>query len=352
MHIPHNRPCLDESDAAAAYQAVLSGWVSHGRRCRELEEALSQLILHRPGGGLVCANGTTALYLAMKVVGVSKGDEVVVPGYCCTALLNAVFMAGARPVVADISPGNLSFNRDSLSPYLTPVTKAVVVVHTYGIPCEVDKLAESGVSIIEDCAQALGSRFKDGQPVGSKGDVAAFSFYATKFITGGYGGAIISRNTQYINQLTDYLNFDQPSQYYPRFNFQVSDINAAVILSQLQKLDRFLDRRRQIARRYLEVFDQAQFNRLAGQNHFRFLVELESKEQINHLRSFLADKGINAIIPLEEDELLHNYLALSQDGFPVAQRYAKTLLSLPIYPCLTDEQVAYICQALAEWRYP
>lgn len=353
--IPHNMPCLDESDSQAVYDTVLSGWVAYGEKSQELERRMSRLILGTDDGCVVCSSGTSALYLALYALGVGNGDEIILPSYMCTAGLNAVMMIGAEPVIADINKDNLSFTTDEVRRYVTGRTKAIIVVHTYGIPCELGSIRQQGIPIIEDCCQAFGSSFADGQPVGSKGDLATFSFYATKFVTGGYGGAVVAKKREDVEILRDYIDFDCPKQYKPRFNFQLSDIQAALVLSQLDRLDWFLERRKQIGERYCEVINHDDRLRYAFRNdafnYFRFLVNFPSEDELSRCKRYLTDAGISSIVPLENYELLHNYLGLDRSLYPVAEEVSRIILSLPIYPCLSDQDVEYIEKALAKWDF-
>ena len=353
--IPHNMPCLDESDSQAVYDAVLSGWVAYGEKSQKLEKKISRLILDADDGCIVCSSGTSALYLALHALGVGNGDEVILPSYMCTAGLNAVMMVGAEPVIADINKDNLSFTTDEVRQYVTGRTKAIIVVHTYGIPCELESIRQLGIPIIEDCCQALGSSYADGQPVGSKGDLATFSFYATKFVTGGYGGAVVAKKKEDVEILRDYIDFDCPKRYKPRFNFQLSDIQAALVLSQLDKLDWFLERRKQIGKRYCEAVNHNDRLRYAFRdddiNYFRFLVNFPSEDELSRCKRYLADRGIGNMVPLENRELLHNYLGLDRSLYPVAEETSRTILSLPIYPCLSDRDVERIEKTLARWDF-
>lgn len=353
--IQHNRPCLDSIDAQAAYDVVMSGWVAGGNVSKLLEEALARRIVGKTGEAAVCVNGTSALFLALHSLGIGVGDEVIIPTYVCTADLNAVKMIGATPVLADIKNSNLSFSRSSIEPHLTDRTRAIIVVHTYGIPCEIEVIRSLNLPIIEDCAQSLGSMFADGSPVGSKGDLAVFSFYATKYLTGGCGGGVLSSNPERIASIRDYLDFDAPVSYFPRFNFQLSDINAAVCLSQFQKLDSFLQRRLELGRDFVSAVsnpERASYSAAKdGPNLFRFLLNFETPGELQACKQHLFDKSIDTIVPLESRELLHRYLKQDQNCFPNAELAAKTLLSLPIYPCLGIAEQDRIVTALKEFDF-
>lgn len=359
--IPHNKPCLDQRDAQAAYDAVLSGWVAYGERGRHLEEKLSQSVFgvekqaEQTNHAVLCSSGTAGIFLALEALDITEGDEVILPTYVCIALLNGIMMIGAKPVVVDIDIDNLSLTAEIVEKHVTARTKAIIAVHSYGIPCELDELVKLPVPIIEDCAQALGSKFEDGQPIGSKGALSVFSFYATKPLTGGYGGAVLAGDNKYLAAVRDYLDFDSPTEFKPRFNFMLSDINAAVVLSQLDKLSGFVERRKEIAQRFTEAIGnityQIQPTGSSRFNHFRYLVQLSSELDLIDLKKHLAQRGIASIIPLENRELLHNYLGLDSSSFPVAEKASKTILSLPVYPCLTEEEVERIVAGLKEWNF-
>lgn len=348
--IPHNRPMVNEDDARAAYDAVLSGWLACGEQCRELEDFLNRLIFDQDAGAVVCSSGTAALFLALKALSIGPGDEVIIPDYVCTAVLNAVNMTGAVPVIADINPDNLSFTANEIQKHKTENTRAIIAMHTYGLSCEINDIKRFAVPIIEDCATSLGSKFTDGTQPGSKGDIAVFSFYATKMITGGYGGAVLSRNNDIIAKARDYIHFDCPEKYYPRFNFLFSDINAAVALNQARQIDQFVSRRQAIAKYYRSAVSNKSYLKYAPDsndfNYYRFLLNFETEKERNECRHYLAENGITAIVPLEKNELLHNYLDLNKDLYPVSEWAADHLLSLPVFPGLYDDEVAYVTDIL------
>jgi len=203
------------------------------------------------------------------------------------------------------------------------------------------------VPIIEDCAQAIGAEYKT-KKVGTIGDIAIFSFYATKLLTTGHGGMIYSGNKSYIDRVRDYINFDYRRNYYPRFNFQLSDIQAALGLSQLDKLDYFLKRREIIAKQYMSAFKDSnlQFQQMcvAGKRvYYRFVIRVNKPYK---LINFLGKSGIQVIVPIESWELLHRYLKLPRKNFIIAEKIARSTISLPLYPALKDKEVKYIIKTV------
>ena len=349
--IPHNKPCMYKEDAIQAYETVLSGWLAYGKKSTEVENKLSKLIYATDKNkAIVCSNGTTALYLALYALDIKKTDEVILPTYTCTAVLNAVKQIGAKAILVDIDERDLNLSFDMVKAKITKKIKAIIVIHTYGIACEIEKFQEFNIPIIEDCSQSLGSKFEDGTQAGSKGDISIFSFYATKMATGGYGGAVLSKDDSFRSKLKDYIEFDQPDKFYPRFNFLLSDINASIISSQLDKLDYFLEKRLLIANKYKEVIQNKwlKYANNSGQNYYRFILSFESRDSLKRIYNQFKSNNIGVINPLENSELLHSYVGEEKKSFLIAEKASYTLLSIPIYPCLKEEELNLIITTLKE----
>jgi len=193
----------------------------------------------------------------------------------------------------------------------------------------------------------LGTKFSDGSYAGSKGDISIFSFYATKTITGGLGGAIVSRKKSINKFIKDYVNFDVPLNYKARFNFQISDINAAMILFGLDELNSLINKKIKIAEEYLKIVNSKYSN--STTNQFRFLIEFKRKKELLKIKKFLELKGIKVIIPIENFELLHNYLGLNKSYFKNAEYMSKHILSIPIYSSLKTKEIKYIKRSLDDY---
>lgn len=203
--------------------------------------------------------------------------------------------------------------------------------------------------VIEDCCQSLGTRV-DGRPLGSDGDAAVFSFYATKIITGGQGGLVWDPSKAVAEAVHDYRQFDNRQTWEPRFNFQMTDIQAAMVRSQFARLDDVHQRRRQIYARLLNSLPEG-LGRQTGLDDaerlpYRFIIRFADAERRQRAKSHFAELGVTTIVPVERFELLHRYLRLDPVDFPVAEKLVDTTLSLPLYPALEDAQVETICRAL------
>lgn len=341
--IPHNKPTLGKEEISAIEEVIKIGWIVEGKKVEKFEDVFCKYIglpLHH---AVALSNGTSALYLALKVLGVENGDEVIAPTYVCSAVLNAIYMAGARPILVDVDKTDFNISYQDIIGKINNETKAIILPHTFGVPADIIQIIENlSIPVIEDCAVALGSKIEN-QHVGILGDIGIFSFYASKVITTGQGGMLVSKNPENVKKARAYREFDCQKVYYPRFNFQMTDVQAAMGLQQLRKLNVFLNNRREIAGYYIDIcknkgwnFQRAK-NSHYFQNWYRFVLQLENNKIVEKLRFHLKRHGIETIIPIENWELLHNYLKFDSKAFKNAEEIAQNTLSLPIYPKLVDD---------------
>lgn len=350
INIAHNKPLITPEDVASVAAALTSGWIAQGSRVQAVESEFVRLY----GGGRSCAvsSGTAALFLALHALGIGRGDDVALPTYACSALLNAVNMVGANPRPIDVDAE--SFN---LSPIMLDKqggnARCVIAVHTYGAAADIAELKNGRRRVIEDCCHTLGGADGGGY-IGSEGDVAIFSFYATKVITGGQGGLVWSANESLVADVEDYREFDCRQIYRPRFNLQMTDFQAALIESQMRRLDVIKQRRRSIATIYQDnlapgLYAQARWDENSTMP-YRFIVITPDQDVRDALRLHMAHAGISCAVPIERYELLHRYLCLDPQDYPVAERLVETTLSLPIHLCLSDNEVEHIAQTLSTFK--
>ncbi|HTY98204.1 MAG TPA: DegT/DnrJ/EryC1/StrS family aminotransferase, partial [Rhodocyclaceae bacterium] len=231
---------------------------------------------------------------------------------------------------------------------------AIIAVHVFGIPAPLAEYrARLSVPIVEDCAQALGGH-GDGVALGKTGDMAVFSFYATKIIAGGQGGLVWSADAALTARVDDVRRFDCREDYAPRFNFQLTDIQAALVLSQFDRLEEIRTRRTAIVRRYLASMPagfSANFATVpAGAMPYRFVLKAAGADLRERLWRHMSERQIGCIVPVARHELLHRYLGLSAADYPVAEELADTTLSLPLYPALGGRETDLVCEALESFR--
>src|SRR5688572_10439389 len=272
MTVPFHRPSVGEAEIAEVVDTLRSGWLTTGPKVARFQQEFAAAVSARHAVALNSA--TAALHLALEAVGVTAGDEVVIPTYTFTATGEVVTYLGARPVLADCRPDTLNIDVDTIEPLLTSRTKAIIPVHIAGQMCDMEPILDlaraRGLAVIEDAAHALPTSYK-GRLVGAIGDVTAFSFYATKTISTGEGGMVTTERDDYAARIKlmslHGLSGDAWNRYSARghwyyevtdfgFKYNLTDMAAALGLRQLERMSAFHRRREEIARKYSESFGE------------------------------------------------------------------------------------------------
>jgi dTDP-4-amino-4,6-dideoxygalactose transaminase len=339
--IPHSRPTLDQEEVNAVAAVLQSGQLAQGGEVLHFEKALASMI--GVGGAVAVSSGTAALHLALLVLDIGEGDEVVIPSFVCPALLNAVRYVGAVPVPADINGETFNIDVRDLQRRLTGKTRAIIVPHMFGLPADIREIMALGIPVIEDCAQSLGSRYQ-GAPTGGFGVLSVFSFYATKVICTGEGGMITANDVQLLDRIRDLRDYDEKEDGRLRYNYKLTDMQAALGLVQLRKLPALIARRRAIARQYDEFLRE---NCLsipvcpADREHiyYRYIIRTERLPEVLDAGR---ESGIAYRRPVFKP--LHYYLGMT--GYPESDRAFLGTLSIPIYPSLSDAEVKAILHHL------
>jgi perosamine synthetase len=343
--IPHSKPSIGEKEIETVASVIRSGMIAQGEKVARFEEELAYSL----GGGFAaaCSSGTAGLFLALKSIGIGRGDEVALPDFVCSAPLQAIIACGAVPRLVDIEPSGFNLDPVDLKRRITSKTKAIILPHIFGLPASVDEILSLGIPVIEDCAMSIGASYQ-GKPVGSLGVASVFSFYATKVITTGEGGMVFSHSRRIIEKIKGLREYDEKEDFRPRFNFKMSDIEAAIGLVQLQKLHKLIEKRRLIAKKYIEGLKKLPLvlpEALPGREHifFRFVVLKKGKEA-DKLISRLKEQGIEARKPIFRP--LSLYIGMS--GFPRTEEAFREAVSLPIYPGLRDREVKRVLFGVKE----
>jgi dTDP-4-amino-4,6-dideoxygalactose transaminase len=338
--IPHSRPTVGEEEAAAAAEVVRSGYVAQGAKVREFEERIAQYIGVK---GAVAANsGTSALHLGLLAMGIHQGDEVLLPSFVCSAPMNAVYMAGAQPRLCDIELESFNISIEDIENNRSENTKAVIVPHMFGSPADLEKIESLGIPVVEDCAHSLGSVYGN-QKTGSIGRFSILSFYANKMLACGEGGALLSNDEDILQFARDCRDYDEKESYRLRYNYKMTDIQAAIGLVQLGKLEEMIERRRAIADRYNKAFSGADMVLPKGEfDHVYYRYVVKIKKDLAQVISSMKEKGVNCERPVYQP--LHRYLEL-RSGFRNTDEVFSEALSVPIYPFLTDEEQQMIIKA-------
>lgn len=344
--ITQSKPTIDIADAEAVCRGILSGQLAQGSVVEQFENEMSRFIGVRYA--VATNSGTASLHLALLALGIKEGDEVVLPSFVCTALLNAINYIGATPCLVDINENDYNISAEDVRRKLTGKTKAIIVPHMFGTPANLDELLNLSIPIIEDCAQSIGASY-NGKVVGSFGSASIFSFYATKMLATGEGGMILTNLSNVSERVKDLRDYDVKPDYLVRYNYKMTDFQAALGISQLGKLEHFISRRIEIAAQYTASLSDLDVSLPLHPKDkegvwYRYVIKVKGK--LEQVIQRAKEKGVICDRPVYKP--LHRYLGLPQKQFLASEKAFKTALSVPIYPSLTDAEVKHIISILKE----
>ncbi len=371
MKIPLAKPYLSTEEAQAAYDTVLTNWVTQGPRVQEFEEKFANYVGSKYAVAL--SNCTTALHLAMIMAGVKEGDEVICPSMSYIATANSIMYVGAKPVFAEVNPETFNIDAKHTESLITPKTKAILIVHQIGLPADIDAFRaiceKHNLVLIEDAACAAGSAYK-GKKVGSHSDLVCFSFHPRKVITTGDGGMITTNNEAYYNRLkllrqhgmsvndrvrhnSDKVIFEDHVEV--GYNYRMTDIQAAVGIHQLARLDWIIEERRKIAHYYLKALADIPFIRLPREpegyftNWQSFSIYLKENSPIkrNDLMQQLLDMGIASRRGVMTTHRETAYKEFAKDlSLPISEDTADNSIVIPLYVPMKNEEVDFVIAGL------
>lgn len=338
--IPHNRLTFGPQEVKAISEVVTSGFWASGKCVDFLEKRCSEIADKK--FGLAVSSGYAALRLSLLSMGIGLGKEVIVPGFSCVALANAVLATGAIPVPVDIDPQSLNITLDTISPKLNKNTAAIIVVHTFGLPVNIIELRDLGIPIIEDCSHCFGLETLWG-PIGSLGDLSIISFYATKLVGGGKGGMVMTNQENISDFVDDYRDYTDKSPSAFRMNDKMHNIEASLSLEQLKRLPEMISSRHEIALEYHKGFSELPSSIISlpdiNTNRIWYRYTIKVNQPIDELILALSSDGILTDKPItdwtgETTELVE------------AKKVYQRLLSLPCYPTLTKEEQTRVIQTI------
>jgi dTDP-4-amino-4,6-dideoxygalactose transaminase len=337
--VPHSRPTIDQEDVKAVSEVLASGKIAQGEKVEEFEKAVASFVGAKYG--VAVSSGTAALHLALLSLGVGHGDEVIIPSFVCSSLYFAVMHAGAKPKIVDIDLEDLNISASAVEKAVSSKTKTIIVPHMFGTPAEIDEFLKFGVPVIEDCAQSVGAEYR-GRQVGGFGELSVFSFYATKMITTGEGGMVLTNSSDFYGRIVDVRDYDKKPLAPVKYNYKMTDFQAGLGLSQLRKLPHFIERRRQIASQFFERFQRYNVELLRVPSHkksvfYRFVVMVND---VGRIQEMVKSKGImcerSVFRPLHE--------GLCGLKCPNSDTAYSRALSVPIYPSLSANEIKYMFQ--------
>jgi len=374
----YGRQCIDEADANAVAETVLSSYVTCGPKVKEVEEKLCKITGAKHA--VVMTNDTAALHTACFIAGVGPGDEVITTPLTFMASANCALYNGAKPVFADINPDTYNIDPKSIREHITAKTKAIVAVDYTGQVVEADEIRkicdEFNLVFIEDAAHSIGSKY-NGKPVGSFADMTCMSFHPVKTVTAGEGGALLTNNDEYAKKAYlfrshgmehDHDLFTTPvdddnmgdwyyEQQFLGFNFRMTDFQAALLCSQLDKLEGFVNRRKEIVAKYNEalkdvpeIIIQKEIPESDTSRHL-YIIQLDLDKLTCSRREFfdaMSAENVQCQIHYIPVYWMPVYKELGYERgiCPIAEKVYKGIMSIPLYPKMTDEDVDSVITAI------
>ncbi|TPJ33174.1 DegT/DnrJ/EryC1/StrS aminotransferase family protein [Mesorhizobium sp. B2-6-5] len=355
--IPVYEPHLAGKVSAYVNECLTTGWISsRGPFISRFENAFAEYVGAQQATSV--ANGTVALHLALDVLGIGTGDEVIVPSFTYIASVNTVLQTGATPIYVDSLEDTLQMDPRAVRNAITPRTRAVMAVHLYGHPCDMDAIPtlcrDHNLLLVEDCAEGFGTRWR-GQHVGTFGDVATFSFFGNKTITTGEGGMVLARSADVMDKCRRLKSQGvSPTREYWHdmlaYNYRMTNIQAAIGLAQIEMAAEIIERKQQIAEVYrtrLSRLPLRTHDPVGDVNHSHWMcsIVVDQAEDRDRLRAHLAEDEIETrpFFPLAS----HMPHCHSDQTFPIGDSVSKRGINLPSYPGLTEEQLNRICSSIA-----
>lgn len=371
--LPYGRQHIDEDDIAAVIKTLKSDYLTTGPTVAEFESCVAEYVGSKYA--VAFSNGTAALHGAAFAAGLREGDQAIVSSMTFAASANCIRYCDATPVFADINPNTWNIDINSINSLITSKTKAIIAVDYTGQPVDIDSIMEiakkNELIVIEDGAHALGSLYK-GEPVGNRADMTMFSFHPVKPITTGEGGVITTNSfdlyrklllfrTHGISRDIELMSENHGSWYYEQlflgFNYRMNDIQAALGISQMKKLNHFISRRREIANQYKIAFQNSRFVNIqmepdySESGYHLFIIELNldtlSVDRRQIFKALQAENiGVNVhYIPVYYHPYYQN-LGYEKGTCPNSEKFYEKIISLPIFPSMTDQDVQSVITAV------
>jgi len=373
-YLPLAAPWIGEREKQLVMETLESGWITTGPKAQEFARRIADLAGARHGVAVNSATG--ALHVALAALGIQPGDEVITSAYTFVACVNVIEHVGAVPVLVDVEPDTLCIDPLAIERALTPRTRAIMPVDYAGHPCELDRImglaAGRGIPVVEDAAHALGAMDR-GRPIGSIATVTAFSFYATKNLTMGEGGAAVTNDAALAERMS-LLSLhgmnrdawkrytDTGSWYYevvaPGFKYNLSDVLATIGLAQLERFEGFQRRRAELVARYHEGLADLAEVRLPGTRPgvthawhlFPIALELErlTCDRARYVQELRAENIGTSVhfIPIHYHPHFRESLPYHEGDFPVAEHAYWRAVTLPLFPRMSDRDVDDVCAAV------
>jgi perosamine synthetase len=362
IKIPVYRPHLQGNEKKYLNECLDSTWISSkGKFLEEFERSFQRFVGSE--FALSVCNGTVALHLALVGLGIQAGDEVIVPSLTYVASVNAIAYTGALPVFADSLPASWQMDPEDVLRKITPKTKAILAVHLYGHPCDIEALKriadDAGIFLVEDCAEAFGSYFKDTH-VGNFGIVSTFSFFGNKTITTGEGGMVVVNDQSLYKKLSILKNQgNDPQRLYWHtllgYNYRMTNLAAAIGLAQIEKAEFILQKKRMLAKQYRQLLKGLPLQVQSEEpdythSYWMISIVLDDPRDRDPLRESLLSSGVETRSFFYPIHTLPMYDKIpSGASCSVAADISGRGINLPSFPDLTEHEVTFICEQIAKY---
>jgi len=365
MNIPMSSPDITQAEIDAVNDVLNTRWLSLGPKIGEFEQAFADYVgvTHAIGVN----SGTSGLHLAMIAAGIGPGDEVITPSFSFIASANCVLYERGKPVFVDIDPDTGNIDPACIEAAITPRTKAIIPVHAFGQPADMDPIleiaAQHNLMVIEDACEAIGAEYKE-RPAGTFGDAAVFAFYPNKQMTTGEGGMIVTDNDDWANLFRSLRNqgrdvFDAWLNHTRLgYNYRMDELSAALGLAQIGRIDELLAKRAQVATWYNERIDEIPGIRkpfisdtTTKMSWFVYVIRCEEGVSRNQLMGYLEQEGIPSrpyFTPIHLQPFYQQEFGWKRGDLPNTEKAGDTFLALPFSGVMTEEQVGYVAQKLRE----
>lgn len=365
--VPVNEPLLDGNEKKYLMDCIETGWISSaGEYVSRLENEMAAYV-GRKAGISVC-NGTAALEDAVEALKLEKGSEVILPAFTIISCGNAIIKAGLKPVLVDADPDTWNMDVTKIEEKITDRTRAIMVVHLYGLPVDMDAVLDiakrHNLYVIEDAAEAIGVKYR-GKQCGSFGNVSAMSFFANKHVTTGEGGMVFADDDDIILRAKNVRNlfFDSERRYIHEeigSNFRMTNIQAAIGVAQLEKLDEHLKIKRAIGQKYNELLADNKMFKLPVDHTdysenmywiYGLVIRDEIDADASEVMKKLGEMGIGTrhfFYPLHLQPAYNNMGLFNGESYPVAEKLAKKGFYIPAGMALTDEQIETVARCVNE----
>lgn len=342
MKILHSSPTITYKDIKNVTKVLKSKHLEEGDFVKLFEDKLKNFVGRK--FAISTTNGFSAIHLSLVALGVDENDEIIIPSYTCPALLNPVLIMGAKPVFADIEEDSFNISTKTIKYKITSKTKAIIVPHTFGFPAKIQEIKKLGIPIIEDCAQSIGGKMH-GKMMGTFSEISIFSFYATKLITSGDGGMILTDDENIYKKCLDYRYYGHKKNHrYIAYNYHLTNLPAALGASQLDKIEGWIKKRRKFAEVYSFYFKNEEkinidFVNKEDSVFFRYPIQIEKRDL---LKEKLKNKGIYTGYGVLEG--LHQLQKINDSKLPNTTKFLNQILSLPLYPSLKEKHIKTIAK--------